>query len=138
MRGISQSSLFASLGAPLSNIRWSWGSVRPSDGAVFLRVWKDLIQPRNGNQYIRIGNETKLRSNPRNLGRKERMQHILRVANGARCFLIMCEAIDPKAEPRAIKDFNSEHVFPGGKVLEENGEWWVEVLPQVPVKDVTL
>jgi hypothetical protein len=33
---------FDDLGAPLTNMQWSWGAVR-SDGAVFVRVWEDEI-----------------------------------------------------------------------------------------------
>jgi hypothetical protein len=37
---MSLSTFFTKLGAPLANVRWSWGSVRP-DGSVVLRVWQD-------------------------------------------------------------------------------------------------
>ncbi len=46
---MSQAELFETLGAPLKNVRWSWGGVRKSDGAVFLRVWQDGTKKSMGN-----------------------------------------------------------------------------------------
>jgi hypothetical protein len=37
---MSLSALFARKGAPLHNVRYSWGGVR-ADGTVILRVWQD-------------------------------------------------------------------------------------------------
>ena len=51
---MTQEDLFATLGAPLANVRWSWGAVRPADGAVILRVWKDNVQTHDGREYVRI------------------------------------------------------------------------------------
>jgi hypothetical protein len=135
MAGISQSRLFASLGAPLRNVRWSWGAVRPSDGTVFLRVWRDLVESRDGAWFVRIGNEEKLRADPRKAGRRERMEHLRLVAGGARCFLIMCQAKDPQANTREIDDFNRDQVFPAGRGLKEGSQWWVEVLQGVSVEE---
>jgi hypothetical protein len=48
------SQLFEQLGAPLANVRWSWGAVRESDSAVFLRVWQDECRPIDGRMCVRI------------------------------------------------------------------------------------
>jgi hypothetical protein len=52
--------------------------------------------------------------------------------------MIMCEAVDVDAVPRRVKDFDVDHVFPGGKVVELNSDWWVELRPRVPVRHVFL
>ena len=49
---MSISGLFTLLGAPLANNRWSWGSQRASDGAVFLRVWQDLKFDKDGRIHM--------------------------------------------------------------------------------------
>ena len=50
--------------------------------------------------------------------------------------MVMCEAVDVHAVPRAVKDFNGNEVFPGGRIVELDGDWWIELLPRVSVKDV--
>ena len=50
--------------------------------------------------------------------------------------MIMCEAVDVDAAPREVTDFNKDYVFPGGKVVELNSDWWVDLRPRVPVRQV--
>jgi hypothetical protein len=45
---VTLTEFFAYLEAPLANQRWSWGAVRPSDGAVLLRVWQDEQRKMDG------------------------------------------------------------------------------------------
>jgi hypothetical protein len=47
----------------------------------------------------------------------------------------MCQALDPTRPPRKIKDFNADEVFPGGKVIEHEGDWWIELLKRVTVAE---
>ena len=54
---MSQTNLFAKLGAPLANPRWSWGAIRTTDGAVFSRVWQDS---RTGVRLARTGTGVRL------------------------------------------------------------------------------
>lgn len=97
---MSQAELFETLGAPLKNVRWSWGGVRKSDGAVFLRVWQDGTKKINGKRYIWISVENPLGND---LGENERMDHLKLVQAGHPCYLVMCQAVDTSAAPRAIQ-----------------------------------
>lgn len=60
------------------------------------------------------------------------------VRSGAPSYLIMCEVVDPDAVPRKIASFDTEKVFPGGRIVEDDGEFWLEVLPGVPAEEVAL
>jgi hypothetical protein len=133
---MSKKQFFETLGAPLANPRWSWGAVRSSDGAVFLRVWQDRIRRHDGSLFVRVTHEERFADDPDNLGYQERGRHVELIRAGAPCFLVMCEAVDVDATPRAIKDFNKDEVFPGGRVVQLDGDWWVELLPRVRVRDL--
>ena len=135
---MTQKDLFAALGAPLANPRWSWGAVRP-DGVVFLRVWQDHVERRKGNVLVKIA----FRATPKedhegdSLGHRERLQHVERIKEGATTFLIMCQAEDVTAAPRKVKDFEHENVFRGGRLRKIAGECWIELGARIPVRDVT-
>lgn len=124
---------FADLGAPLRNIVNSWGAVRPSDGAVFLRVWydrkfKDEATGRTYRQLLHISSEHKV-------GYLERAEHIKRVRQGAPGFMVIVHAADEIARPRKIKDYNPEVLVPIGELRDDlkghEGEWWGECLPGI-------
>lgn len=137
---MTQSDFFAMLGAPLANIRWSWGSVRP-DGTVFLRVWQDQIRRHDGLGFVRATNreaaeEWKEQTGPYKPGYSERLWQVEQIRQGAVCYLIMCEAEDVDARPRRVREFNQEEVFPGGRMLRLDDDWWIELLPPVPVRQV--
>jgi len=72
----------------------------------------------------------------RHPGHRERLRHVERTRRGARCYLVMCEAKDPISRPRKIKAFNDKAVFVGGKIVEREGDWWVELRDLVPIEDV--
>ena len=135
---MTQSAFFRKLKAPLKNVRWSWGAKR-SDGAVFLRIWKDHICLIEDTRCARVTyhkpHDHDARRNP---GHRERLEHVLLIQNGARCYLLMCEATDEKSVPRKIKSFNEETVFQGGRVVDHDGEQWVEILPGIPMTQAIL
>ena len=133
---VNQTALFALLGAPLINSRWSWGAVRPSDGAVFLRVWQDRMRELDGRQFVQVTHHARYGHDSPNPGYRERGRHVDQVRGGSVCYLVMCEAVDPGARPRKVQRFNDTEVFPGGRLAEVDGEWWVEVMPGVPVGEV--
>jgi len=85
---------------------------------------------------MRVTHEEKFADNRPNLGYQERARHVEQIRAGARCFMVMCEAADVKASPRAIKDFNEEEVFEGGRIVQWEGDWWVELVRRVPVRDI--
>ena len=130
--------LFKYVGAPLANSRWSWGAVRPVDGAVFLRVWQDEVR-KSGKRYLaRVTAIAHFQGDECNLGFAERMRHIELIRQGARSFMIMCEAKDVHASPRAIGKFNEREVFVGGALEEADGEWWLEMTSRQPVRSVRI
>lgn len=130
------SAFFASLGAPLRNVRWSWGAIRPEDGAVFLRVWKDRTRTRDGVTFVQVTHNHAFLTNQGNAGHRERQRHVDGIREGAPSYLVMCEVVDPNARPRKIARFDTREVYPGGQVVEEGGEFWIEVLPGVSVDEV--
>ena len=120
------SDIFKHLGAPLANSRWSCGSVRAADKAVFLRVWQDHTIKHQGRRYMMVTHHEQI-GDKDNLGYQERLTHVSQIHAGAHCFMVMCVAEDKLASPRKIKDINSDEVFVGGKIVELNGDTWVEL-----------
>ena len=130
---MSLSEMFDRLGAPLSNVRWSWGSVRAADGVVFLRVWQDGTKKVGDKRYVWVSDASPVSDSP---GAPERLRHVELVRSGATCYLIMCEAVDPKIEPRAVKDFNRNEVFETGDIIEIDRDFWVELRGRVNARSV--
>lgn len=85
---------------------------------------------------MRVTHEERFIDDPDNLGYQERVRHVELIRAGAPCFMVMCEAVDAHASPRLVKDFNKDEVFPGGRIVQLDGDWWVELLPRVRVRDV--
>ncbi len=127
---------FEMLGTPLKNHRWSWGGIRSADKAIFLRVWEDRKRVHEGVTYVKVTHRYAYLQNPRNPGYGEREEHVLRIQEGAPTYLVFCKAVDTKARPRTIESFNFSEVFPGGRMVELDGEMWMEVLPGVPVSEL--
>jgi hypothetical protein len=133
---MSITELFKKLGAPLVNSRWSWGSVRELDGAVFLRVWQDRKINEGGHTFLMVSHHEKYEDDPDNRGYKERISHIELVQSGAKCYMINCIAEDVNATPRKIMRFNQSEVFVGGRVVEKFGDVWVELADRIPIEEV--
>jgi len=133
---MTQTEMFKRLGAPLANPRWSWGSVRADDQAVFLRVWQDRKIKQDGHWFMMVTHHEKYVDKEDNLGYQERLMHVEKVRAGAPCFMVMCLAEDVNAVPRKIKSFNRDEVFFGGRVIELNGDTWVEIADRKPVSAV--
>lgn len=128
-RSISQ--FFSALGAPLHMLRQSWGAER-TDGAVFLRVWQDRCETHQGIRYVQLTHLEKYGGDSSNFGYSERLRHVQKVREGAKCYLVMCLAKDPKASPREIKKPNRDFVFVGGVLKQFDSEWWIEIADKVP------
>lgn len=135
---MTHTQLFKKLGAALRNVRWSWGAVRESDGAVFLLVWQDRIKPIDGKQYVQVSHRAKYADNPDNRGHVERQQHIALIMSGSPSYLVMCIAKDVKAKPRTVGSFFDDEVFSGGELVENDGEQWLELRNRIPVSRVIL
>ena len=133
INAVNMTEFFATLGAPLVNSRWSWGAVRPDDKSVFLREWQDRIRSHEGTHFVQVEHN---RHPGNNHGQQERLDHVRRIREGAPCYLIMCEAEDTTMRPRRVRTFNTTEVFPGGRIVELEGESWVELLPPVSVEEL--
>lgn len=135
---MTRTEIFKYLGAPLVNQRWSWGAVRPGDGAVFMRVWQDEVR-KSGRRYLaRVTATAVFQGDETNPGFAERTHHLELIKGGAKSYMIMCEAKDVNATPRAIAKFNQREVFVGGALQEVDGEWWLEMAARQPVQAVRL
>jgi len=132
---MNQKAFFNRLGAPLVNSRWSWGAVRSDDGAVFLRVWKDKMRTHEDTEFAQVTFYARFHGRPTH-GHRERIEQVDLVRDGAPCYMILCEAVDTTVRPRRIKRFNSNEIFRGGRVVQLDGEWFVEMLPAVPVSEI--
>lgn len=119
------SDVFAQMGAPLKNARWSWGAVRPADGAVVLRVWQDKTRGR----AFRVTHHAVFADDLSNLGYQERLVHLRMIRNNPQLasFMIVCVARDVMAIPRGIREFNAREVFVGGALsADDRGDSWLE------------
>lgn len=133
---MNRKALFDKLGVPLKNNRWSWGGVR-ADGAVFLRVWQDEIRNEGNREFVRVAaNKDFQNKSPANPGYRERLQHLALVKNGAMSYMVICVAKDVHAIPRAVKSFNSDELYLGGKLMDADGDSWLEIVGRFPVQDV--
>ena len=135
---VSISGFFEKMGAPLKNKRWSWGAIRPSDGAVFLRAWQDQTHMENGELLIRVTDREAYADKPDDAGWKERLEHVECVRSDSPCYIVMCRVKDPTAFPREIDRCNTKEVFVGDRIVERDGDFWVAVKRRVPLEEVLI
>lgn len=133
---MSPTDFFRFLGAPLANHRWSWGAIRPSDGALFLRVWQDETRKIDGRLHAQVTAHQWFKDDPGNLGYAERLRHIDLIRQGAPAYAVMCVAADTTASPRVIHTFDRNDLFVGGAIRHVDGEEWLELLGRKPVSEL--
>jgi hypothetical protein len=122
---MSITAMFEQLGAPLANPRWSWGGVR-QDGSVMLRVWQNETKRIDGRTHVQLTHYAEFVGREDNYGYQERLRHVNQIQTGVRCYMVMCEAKEPKAVPRKIKDFDKD-VLVAGALIEHEGDLWVPI-----------
>ena len=76
---------------------FSWGSVRPSDGVIFLNVWTDEIE----GDWVNIFRLDA--ADQANQNYRERITHCDSVLLGAKAFVIVCEPVFDKHNKRSMK-----------------------------------
>ncbi len=129
---MTQTEFFEAMNAPLKVVRTSWGAVRPSDGAVLLRAWNDQIRiDDDGHKWVQIGYP-----NGSGAGWTERQEHLQAIESGARCLLVMCEAVDEFASPRTINTFDRRTLVVGGEIKREEGHAWIRAVESKSIWDV--
>jgi hypothetical protein len=135
---VTLTDLFEYLGAPLANQRWSWGAIRLRDDTVFLRVWQDEQRKIDGAWFTKITYAAFSKNNPSNLGNTERLKHVELIRSGAPTFMVMCKAKDVDANPRKVASFDRNDVFVGGRLVDLDGDYWLERSARRPVSAVRL
>lgn len=135
---MSLTAYFERLGAPLKNSRWSWGAIRESDGAIFLRVWQDRKTRLDGKTYMMVTHHDAYVGNESSPGYRERLQQVEFARAGRPVYMIMCLVDVPDARPRKIKSFNKDDVFVGGQLIEYDGNTWVELVDRVDSRSIRL
>lgn len=131
----SPSELFLKLGAPLTNVQWSWGATHP-DGTIFLRAWQDETRVVEGKRYIRLVNHQVYEADAGNLGYGERLQHLALIHNGSPGYVVICRAVEPNARPRAIKSFDQRQLIRLGEIRIFEGDEWGEMAERVNVSSL--
>lgn len=122
------------LGAPVRNVRWSWGALHPATGAVFLRVWEDQIRDGPDGREVMVFYHGRSNSN----GLSERQRHVDRIAAGFPAFGVICVAEDPSAPPpRKIANFDSQRLLALGELRDDPDDEvvWARVEGEVAVED---
>jgi hypothetical protein len=127
-----------SLGAPVKNTNWSWGSQRKIDGAVFLRVWNDETRTIDGAKWAMVAHHVP--DGGANFGYRERMEHLRQVQSGARCLLVLLDAKDPSSNPgpRKIFKFDAGILGVGGDIRTEDDRTWIRIVGYKMVRDILL
>ncbi len=113
------------LGANLTNIRWSWGAVRPDSNRVFLRVWDDEIEPLDGGKAVYVFNKTWTGSHGN--GGKERAKHIDQLRSGAEGYGVVCHPRFDKNGKRHIADFDSNRLLKLGEIVDRRGKLFARI-----------
>jgi len=122
---ISISAHFNNFGAPLKNVRWSWGAVRQASGEVILRVWTDTVREIEGNKYVQLTNMARFGTS-KHPGFRERLSHIKLLQSGSGGLLFFCEAKDTTALPRKIAGFD-EKLSRATNLIEIRDDIWVGI-----------
>lgn len=135
---LSPSAVFERLGAPLTNVNWSWGAQR-SDGAIFLRVWQDetrLLE--DGTRVVRLANHAVYADAETNLGYNERLRHLDALRGGSTGYAVFCLAETPTPGNRRIKSIDQRDVIRLGAIVEIDGDEWAVMVARVPMKSIEL
>lgn len=132
---MTMKSFFEDLGAPLTNPMWSWGAVREQDKTVFLRVWLDGTKKHKalGDKYYSWISQAD--EQDQSLGAAERRKHVELIRSGYRALMVMCIAQDDEADVRAIREWDENDLRLGGKVVEHEGQIWLENVKRIAAFD---
>lgn len=122
------------LGANLSNARWSWGASNPNSNQLFLRVWDDQLETVDTVERISI---LSTEWNGASAGFPERKRHVEALRNGAEGFGVLCTAKDIHSPgTRTIADFDSETLLKFGEIIDEGTRVYAMVLDRIPVENL--
>ena len=117
------------LGVKLKNHQWSYGAMDITNNCVFLKVW---VSEQRENGRFEVYWQGWEKSN----GGKERWKHLEAIRRGAKCFGVLGEFIDPKAEKVKIKTFDDEQLLLLGNLSEEGSYTSAQVLRCFPIGEL--
>ena len=117
--------MFQYCNAPLKNTRWSWGAVSVNND-IFLRVWENELAVIEEKRFYRVTHLAVYKDKMSHPGIRERLDHVERIGSGSPSFMIKCRAKNPRAIPREFKDFDVSHIGVGGKLIDIEGDKWLE------------
>ena len=109
----------------LKNTRWSWGAVSENND-IFLRVWENELAIIEDKRFYRVTHLAVYKDKMSQPGIRERLDHVGRIRSGAASYMIKCRAKNPKAIPREFKDFDVSHIGVGGKLINIEGDNWLQ------------
>ena len=121
------------LGANLTNPRWSWGAYNPDTNQLFLRVWKDDEYIDGSDRMLIIGSDWNHQSN----GLSERKRHVQDLRNGAEGYGVLCEAKKPRpGRWRAIANFDDEFLWKFGRLIKDDKGVYARIIGRVPAVEI--
>jgi hypothetical protein len=122
------------LGANLSNPRWSWGAYNPITNRLFLRVWRDQKKIIDGKEVIAICSKN---SKSKSRGYPERIRHVDNLRKGIEGFGVICDnKINELKNERSIKHFDSDSLLQFGKIIEKGNYIYAQIVNRIPVADL--
>lgn len=113
------------LGSPLKT-PYSWGSIHPCTGGVYLRVWEEDFSTVDGYKVVMVLDPEipfQVNSATTMASYRQRQRHVKSIEDGARSFCVVCRGRDQK---RMIS-FDSDRILVGGPILlrEDVSKWLI-------------
>ncbi len=125
---------FSQIGAPLANMRWSWGA-NAEHGRTVVRAWKDETVDTKGGKYIRLINHVAYEEKQAHPGYRERQRHVEELRKGKPTYAVILEVKDPESRPRAVKSFDHRGVWLLGDLISVDGDDYARLVRYVPIDD---
>ncbi len=124
----------ATLGANLTNARWSWGAVNPVTNEVFLRVWNNDVEATADGERVQVYSHD---WSGRSSGYPERLRHIEALQGGAHGYGVVCTKANPGSDDATrIKGFDRKMLLRLGEVREDRRRLYAQIVDRVPVEAV--
>ncbi len=122
------------LGANLTNSRWSWGAFNPTTNQLFLRVWEDQLEIVSGIERISI---LRTKRSGKSAGYPERKRHIEELKKGAEGYGVLCSAKETQSGGREIAKFDQNLLLKFGKIIKNNDCVYAHIIDRVLVEKLS-
>ncbi|HEX8450876.1 MAG TPA: HNH endonuclease signature motif containing protein [Longimicrobium sp.] len=122
------------LGATFTNSRWSWGAIDFATGRLFLRVWKDQLEPIEGREHVMVLRAVPTTASP---GYRERERHLALLEEGVPGYGVVCVARDTDVDAgRTIRSYNDRELLVLGKLVVRPEGRYAEVVRRVSLEEL--